>query len=119
MTSLTTTVLSMSCSLLFRKSTVSMMTSYLLIIVLFAVPPAAQILTQLLLRDASATARISQLTFTSPFSASFSLPLSVGDTALPGNWAVFVGFLAFYTMVNATLLWSMLLLFNVRWRVRA
>lgn len=65
--------------------------------------------------------RIGQLTFTSPFSAAFSLPLSLGDptagTVIVGNWPVFFAFMIFYLLVNATLLWSILWLFNVRWRV--
>ena len=65
--------------------------------------------------------RIGRLTFTSPFSAAFCLPLSLGDptaaTVIVGNWPVFFALMIFYLLVNATLLWSILWLFNVRWRV--
>ncbi|MBN2473687.1 MAG: ABC transporter permease subunit [Pirellulales bacterium] len=121
LTSLTTTVLAMFCSVFFRKTTVSMMTSYLVIIVLFAVPIAVQVFGGLLQLDAVAMAWISNFTFTSPFSAADALPLTLGqlnDTpANPANWPVFFAFLAFYAMINTTLLWAMLWLFNVRWRV--
>jgi ABC-type transport system involved in multi-copper enzyme maturation permease subunit len=121
MTSLTTTVMALFCSLIFRKTTVAMMTSYLVVILLFAVPVAVDVFAGLLFPTADATRWIGQLTFTSPFSASFALPLTLGHVAdapvISANWPVFFGFLAFYAMVNATLLWSMLWLFNVRWRV--
>lgn len=206
LTSLTTTTLAMFCSLVFRRTSVAMMTAYLVIIVLFAVPVAVQWFAEMffparaalihtepageITRDAkfrltgpkgsctvevyagsslsavakrinansrstgvTATAEdnrlligstgvdprarfefellegafrtrlpaviwIRQLTFSSPFSASFSLPLSPGDPPRGANWPVFFGFLGLYVMANATLLSSMLWLFNVRWRVR-
>ncbi|NQU19803.1 MAG: ABC transporter permease subunit [Candidatus Nealsonbacteria bacterium] len=69
------------------------------------------------------TVRLGQLTFTSPFSAAFSLPLTLNkqgeEVPIVGNWPVSIGFLAFYLAVNAALLGSMLWLFNVRWRVRS
>jgi len=119
--SLTTTVLAMFTSVIFRKTTVSMMTAYLVIMLLFAVPVAVEVFGMLLRLDSMTMAAIGQLTFTSPFSASFALPLTLGQLgdapANPGNWPVFYAFLAFYAMINTTLLWSMLWLFNVRWRV--
>jgi hypothetical protein len=67
------------------------------------------------------------LTFTSPFAASFSLPLrlpqasqTVGAAAGPAivaNWPVFCGYLAFYVLLNLAILGSILWLFNKRWRV--
>ena len=120
LTSLTTTVLATFCSVICRKTTVSMMTAYLVIIALFAVPPAVLALAELLFPNALATAWVRQLTFTSPFSAAFALPLSVGDQAKPAieaNWPVFYTFMAFYMAVNAGLLRSIVWLFNVRWRV--
>ena len=215
LSSLTTTTLAMFCSVVFRKTSVALMTAYLVLIVLFAVPipvkifagqffpaPAAAIHTTPNGRIAHAatlqlsgmagsfdvdlqrgeslqqvkkringrgqyrgvkaevdpvngkelwlsgvkgddpargfriavlagrfdvrvppTVRIGQCTFTSPFSASFSLPLTLSkqgeDVPIVGNWPVFGSFVAFYLAVNAALLGSMLWLFNVRWRVRS
>jgi ABC-type transport system involved in multi-copper enzyme maturation permease subunit len=115
LTSLTTTVLALFCSVIFRKTTISMMTSYLVIIFLFAVPVAVEMFARLIGRS---TAWIGRLTFTSPFSTSFALPLNVSDTPVFANWPVFFAFLVFYALVNAALLWSMLWLFDVRWRVK-
>ena len=65
---------------------------------------------------------IRPFTFTSPFAAAFSLPLSLDNPAemtTAANWPVFFNFLAFYAMINASLVWCMLWLFKVRWRVRS
>jgi hypothetical protein len=74
--------------------------------------------------------QIERCTFTSPFAASFSLPLGLGrqpgersngNEAKPvrfANWPVVGGFFVFYILVDAGLLASMLWLFNARWRVR-
>jgi hypothetical protein len=74
-----------------------------------------------------ATAWIHRLTFTSPFSASFSLPLRLAQASQPAgsppvppmdaNWPVFCGYLAFYVVLNVAILGSILWLFNKRWRV--
>jgi ABC-type transport system involved in multi-copper enzyme maturation permease subunit len=123
LTSLTTTMLALFCSVIFRKTSVSMMTSYLVVMVLFALPLAVSLLARLLFRDAPATLWIGQLTFTSPFAAAFSLPLSLGrfgeNVPILANWPVVGGFFTFYVLLNASLLCSMLWLFNVRWRVSA
>ncbi len=121
LTGLTTTVLATFCSVIFRKTTVSMMTSYLVLMLLFAVPPAVEVFARIINREWMAATRIGQLTFTSPFSASFALPLTLGrlseTSTIGANWPVFFAFLIFYVLVNATLLWSILWLFKVRWRV--
>jgi ABC-type transport system involved in multi-copper enzyme maturation permease subunit len=122
LTSLTTTTLGLFCSLIFRKTTTSMMTAYLVIMLLFAVPLAVLSLARTFFLDAPATAWIGQLTFTSPFAAAFNLPLTFGavgaSVPIVGNWPVFWGFMACYALVDLALLSSMLWLFDVRWRVR-
>ncbi|MHC4180540.1 MAG: ABC transporter permease subunit [Planctomycetota bacterium] len=118
LTSLTTTTLAMFCSVLFRKTSVALMTAYLVIMLLFAVPVAVNWFARFFFPDAPATEAIGHLTLTSPFAASFSLPLNIGDAPPNERWSVFFGFLTFYVTANLSLLWSMLWLFNVRWRVR-
>lgn len=121
LTGVTTTVLATFCSVVFRKTSVSMMTSYLAVIVLFAFPPAVETFALMIDRTSAAAAWIGQLTFTSPFSAAFALPLTLSDPVAPpviaANWTVFLAFLIFYLLINVTLLWSILWLFKVRWRV--
>jgi len=223
MTCLTTTTLAMFCSVVFRKTSISMMTVYLILIVLFTVPVVIKVLSDLLfpapaqlihtaatdalgrparllltgptgvsaeldlaagepLRrvaerinnpprvgtrpgqslnvtaavdgnnlligtdlDLPVTLRVLQgefptriptgawitrFGFTSPFAASFSLPLNV-STPAPGtqpaqqqvskatHWPVYTApaFLGFYALVDLSLIWIILRLFNVRWRV--
>ena len=120
--SLTTTVLAMFCSLLFRKTSTAMMTSYLVVMLLFVAPLAVDFLANTLFPGTTATHWVTQFTFTSPFAAAGSLPLTLGRIteapAVEGNLPVFVACLVFYTMLNIALLASMLWLFNMRWRVR-
>ncbi len=70
---------------------------------------------------APAAVWVRRWTFTSPFSASFALPLVLGETqgppAIEANWPVFAAFVALYVLVNLALLGLMTWLFNVRWRV--
>jgi len=118
LSSLTTTVLAMFCSVIFRKTSVAMMTTYLVLMVLYAVPLAAKFFAVTVLGQQAVVATIDQYTFTSPFAAAYALPLTLSENTLRANWPVFFGYLAFTVMVNLTLLWAMLWLFNVRWRVR-
>jgi len=122
--SLTTTTIALFCSVFFRKTTTAMMTAYVVILGLFAVPLVMQSLAMFLLRRGDPTiALVENLTFTSPFAASFALPLSLGGlekvTPIAGNLPVFFGFLAFYVLLNGALLSTIIWLFNRRWRVRS
>jgi ABC-type transport system involved in multi-copper enzyme maturation permease subunit len=120
LSSLTTGTLAMFCSVVFRKTSVSMMTAYLAIILLFALPLAVNLLAQMFFPFAPATQWINQFTFTSPFAAAFNLPLTLGNLEAPaifGNWAVALGYFTFYLVLDAGLIGGMLWLFNMRWRV--
>ena len=75
LSSLTTTVMALFCSVIFRKTSVSMMTTYVVILPLYGLPLAVEWFARLLFPLSPATAGIHHLTFTSPFAASFSLPL--------------------------------------------
>ncbi|MEN6449324.1 MAG: ABC transporter permease, partial [Thermoguttaceae bacterium] len=118
---LTTTMLPIFCSVIFRRTSVSMMTSYLAVVVLFAFPVAAEWLARLLFPLSPLTAFVHRMTFTSPFSACFSLPLGLAKAGDPSaapmvaaNWPVFCGFLAFYLVLNVVILGAILWLFNKR-----
>ncbi|HYW81304.1 MAG TPA: ABC transporter permease subunit [Thermoguttaceae bacterium] len=119
LTCLTTSTMAMFCSVIFRKTSVAMMTTYLAIIVLFAVPLAVDLFAQMFFGDATATLWIHQFTFTSPFAAAGALPLSLGEIPRLANWPVFFAFLGFYAAIDLTLLCLILWLFKVRWRVRS
>ena len=70
---------------------------------------------------APAAVWVRRWTFTSPFSAAFALPLTLGQQreapAIAANWPVFVAHLILYVLADAALLGGMIWLFNVRWRV--
>jgi len=218
-TSLTTTTLAMFCSVIFRKTSISMMTVYLALLVLFAAPVVAKVLADLLFpapavlihegrsgriaaaaqirltgprgigaeidvaegeplervaeringrnsnlntslevraaadanrlligtdfspvrvdvlkgtfaTQAPAGVWVTRLGFVSPFAAAFSLPLHLPanpDSAQPPRaqgsggqgwpWHTALAFLALYLALDLVLIWIILRLFNVRWRV--
>jgi ABC-type transport system involved in multi-copper enzyme maturation permease subunit len=119
LTSLTTTVLAVFCSVLFRTSTTSLMTAYLLVILLFLAPLAIEFFAVTFFPDAPATAWIGRFTFTSPMAAAFALPLSLSESnpVIAGNVALFRDFLLLYGLANLAVLWAMIWLFKQRWRV--
>jgi ABC-type transport system involved in multi-copper enzyme maturation permease subunit len=118
--SITTSLIGLGCSVVFRKTSVSMMTAYLVIILLFAVPPAVQLFAQLFFPEAAGTGGIEQWAFTSPFSAVFSLPLTLPGAeravAAAGQGEIVAAFFAFYLTVDAALLLAMVALFRRRGR---
>ena len=120
-TSLTTTILVLVCSILFRRTSVSMMTSYLIVILLFALPVAVKLFADLFYPHAQATIELRQFLFVSPFAATFSLPLMLnGDTVMhAGGWWRWTApaFLIFYSLLGLSMVGLMLRLFNRRWRV--
>jgi hypothetical protein len=126
-TCLTTTTLAMFCSVLFRKTSVSMMTSYLVVVVLFAAPVAVKLFGDVFFPRSEVTQEISRFFFTSPFAAAFSLPLNLeaaregaNRTVAQGTewWSMTcVAFLVFYVWLDALLLWLITRLFHMRWRL--
>lgn len=117
-TCLTTCTLALFCSVMFRRTFVSLAVCYIAIVILFAVPVAVNFFTQTFYtEDPVVRAAVETLTFTSPFSAAFSTPLVIEGTNYGTQFPVYVYFMAFYTAVNTLLLASMLWLFQRRWRV--
>jgi hypothetical protein len=135
-TCLTTAMLALFCSVLFRKTSHAMMTTYLVIIVMFCTPLAVSYFARTVVRYDDRTAkelqqtmqRIDSASFTSPFAAAFAVPLDMGlatdnrpaaaaAEAAIGNWRLFFGHVAFSLGLNALLLLVMMWLFNTRWRV--
>jgi len=118
-TCLTTAMTALFCSTLFRRSATSLMATYLVIIVLFLAPVAAQIFISTFLTNGSATDWVRWTGFCSPFAAVFNLPLDVSDVtpATPVAVSIFWGFLGFALIYNLALLLGMIWLFQGRWRV--
>jgi ABC-type transport system involved in multi-copper enzyme maturation permease subunit len=122
-TCLTTTTLAMFCSVLFRRTSMSMMTAYVLVIALFVAPVAVKLFSQLISVDPATAGWIDRALCTSPFAAAFSLPLSLGGLEgaptkpVLGTTSTVWAFLAFYLGLDALLLGAILWLFRLRWRV--
>ncbi|MHB8861937.1 MAG: ABC transporter permease subunit, partial [Pirellulaceae bacterium] len=124
LTCLTTAVLALFCSVVFRKTSTSLMTTYLVIILLFCAPLATNFLahtfyggpsdSQGLLVDRCLQAAA----VTSPFVAAFSVPLEIDRRReeIP-NWRDFAAYVLFTLLANALLMVLMIRLFNMRWRV--
>ena len=136
LTVLTTTTLGMFCSVLFSRTGVSMMATYAILLLLYAVPVAAWIfamefspsmraivLGQIATGWSSPFTWLQWSTATSPLAAAFSLPLTLGDVQNHAPGAGFwwqhaaSAFIAFYVLLDAFLLGTMLWLFHRRWRV--
>jgi len=119
LTCLTTAMTALFCSTLFHKSATSLMATYLVTVVLFLMPVAAQSFVHVFLEGSSATDWIHWFGFCSPFAAVFNLPLAVSDIAevAPVMVKIFWGFLGFSLVYNVVLLLGMIWLFQARWRV--
>ena len=122
MTCLTTATIAMFSSVLFRKTSVSLMTSYAILIVLFCMPLAANFFAETFFSGSTAVEWTSMAQILSPFGAAHSVPLTE-DPLGPdlggktGSWSIFIGYLGFSTGLVTLLSITMVWLFNVRWRV--
>ena len=116
---LTTAILALFCSVVFKKTVTSLMVTYVLLVVLFFLPPASAMFAKNFL-DEKSTRTVMATGVTSPFSAVFALPLDVGaPDELPheGQPWIFYGHVVFTLLANLGLLGTMMWLFRTRWRV--
>ena len=118
-TCLTTATIALYCSVWFRKTSVSLMSSYLVIVTLYTAPLALRFFTETFLRGTAVADFMAKAAFISPFAAAFGLPIDMGagEKQAPPDWQMFLSFLAFYGLLIGGLLRSMAWLFNTRWRV--
>jgi ABC-type transport system involved in multi-copper enzyme maturation permease subunit len=120
LTAVTTAITALFCSAVFRKSSTSLMCSYLVLATLFLAPVAARVFTETFLAGSRASTAVTILESTSPFAAAFNLPLSLDDrstNAATVDVRIFFGFVLFTIIYNSALLAGMMQLFRVRWRV--
>jgi len=114
----TTTSVALFCSVLFRKTSTSLMMTYLALVTLFTLPLAATYFAGTFFADATLTRLIEQASFTSPFRAAFSLPIDVmaSHSSVEPDWWFLGSFVAFYLALDGALLAGMAWLFKRRWR---
>jgi ABC-type transport system involved in multi-copper enzyme maturation permease subunit len=142
MTCVTTATLALFCSVIFHKTSISMLITYGVMIVLFCAPPAVTIFAKSILpgsvelREGQVVVKRSLLAnsldyagITSPFMAAFAVPLNPdpmmgpNPAAVPrpiashGRWRMWAAFLAWSVGLNVALLVGMIRLFHTRWRV--
>jgi ABC-type transport system involved in multi-copper enzyme maturation permease subunit len=137
LTALTTTALAMFCSVVCSRTSVSLMTTYLVLLLLYAAPVATWVFAQEFSPAIGQSLAAGEITggwssphawlhcwtSTSPLSAAFSLPLTCGEAQNQapgaGRWWAHAGtaFIAFYVLVDGFLLGAVLWLFHRRWRV--
>ncbi|WP_425618435.1 ABC transporter permease [Anatilimnocola sp. NA78] len=127
LTCLTTAMIALFCSVLFRTTSMSLMTTYLVIILLFCAPLAVNFFAQTFFQDHPNTPWVAQMGFTSPFAASFAVPLDIQDSTSnaaselqqQGNWPLYALYVGSTLGINGLLLLVMMWLFSTRWRVAA
>jgi len=134
LTCLTTAIVALFCSVLFKKTSTSLMTTYLVIGTLFCVPVLFGVFTRTFLPDAPAAQWVDRLGFTSPFAATLALPIKTDDAKdvpapidrrrnvakeakTSADWRLFFSYCLFTISGNAFLLATIIWLFNTRWRV--
>jgi ABC-type transport system involved in multi-copper enzyme maturation permease subunit len=129
LTCVTTAMTGLFCSTLFRKSTTSLMSTYVIIGTMFLAPIAAAAFIQTFARGSTAASVIPWFQSLSPFSAAFNLPLTVGKALSdptnvtaqaamrPVNVWIFWRYLAFAALYNLALLVAIIQLFRLRWRI--
>jgi len=121
-TCVTTATLALFSSVVFRKTSTSLMTSYLVILVLFCAPLAVNFFVVEFFPTHHARLYVDWIGATSPFAATFAVPLDMAlvpkpGVEVPGNWLLVAAYFALTALLNGSLLLSMMWLFNVRWRV--
>ena len=130
LTCATTATIALTCSILFRKTSTSLMTTYVVILVLFCAPLAITVFAKTFVADPSGSLQEIHLTgVTSPFAAAFSVPLqddsfSMGNSGsrtpnryFPESWAMWGAYVLTTVALNSLLSFLMVWLFHSRWRV--
>ncbi|QEG39851.1 ABC transporter permease [Roseimaritima ulvae] len=119
MTCVTNSVVAMFCSVFARKTSISLMSTYSILLVIYAAPVALTLLFQILDFQESTVAWAQWLGIASPFNAAFAMPLDAQLTTektLPanvGNLALVVGYFVASVVANV------LLMLGIVWRLAA
>lgn len=121
----TTATTALFCSTIFQKTATSLISTYMIIVVMFMAPVAVKFFAQTFYQGTSQADVASKVGVLSPFSAAFSLPLNVEDETRPGatpplvtsDLRVFFGYVGWAVVYNCVLVLLMTRLFQVRWRV--
>jgi len=130
----TTAILALFCSVLFRKTSTSLMTTYAVIISLFFTPLAVNFFAETFFVDAPVTPWTRAMGAISPFSAALSIPMVDSDFfgdgvseveegpqwfgfGRSGTWRIFAAYVSVTVLLNGAIMTAMILLFRSRWLV--
>jgi ABC-type transport system involved in multi-copper enzyme maturation permease subunit len=126
LTCVITAVTALFCSTIFQKSATSLISTYLVIVVMFMGPVAVKFFAETFFKGTTQAVVADKIGVISPFSATFSLPLNIaeddmramGTTPAPeSDLRVFFGFVGWTILYCTVLILAMTQLFQVRWRV--
>jgi len=123
LTCLTTAMIALFCSVVFRTTSASLMTTYVIIILLYCAPLAINYFALTFFNDHPNTQTIAWLGVASPFAAAHAIPLDISlgtdntPTDFTGNWPLYALHVIFTLGLNCALLLVMMWQFSTRWRV--
>ncbi|MEM1067633.1 MAG: ABC transporter permease [Planctomycetota bacterium] len=108
MVCLVNAVIALTCSLFTKKTSIALLSTYVVLLMLYVVPPTLSSLSTILEFTPTVAERIEWMGVTSPFSALFSIPLDQNlkrvfdeKPANVGNIAIVIGYFVFSTLVIA------------------
>jgi hypothetical protein len=118
----TTAITALFCSTIFQKSATSLISTYMIIIVLFLGPVAVRFFADTFFHGTHGAALAEKSGILSPFAATFALPLNIEQDGTnkvmsTPEVGVFFGYLGWSILYNGALLLAMMRMFEVRWRV--
>ena len=121
----TTSLTALFCSTLFSRTTTSLISSYLIIIALFAAPLAGGYFAKTFFGGTAGARIVDGLGVLSPFTTAFVLPLNIQEAGQAAshtgfnreNLSLFFGHVVWSIIYNGLLLVVTTRLFQVRWRV--
>lgn len=120
---LTTALTALFCSTVFRKTSSSLITTYVVILTIFVVPLSARYFSETFYQDTAGAEVVRVASSISPFAATFALPLDIESDSdknaaqAIGDINIFYGYLGWTMLYNAALLLLIMWLFHARWRV--
>jgi ABC-type transport system involved in multi-copper enzyme maturation permease subunit len=126
LTCVITAVTALFCSTIFQKSATSLISTYLVIVVMFMGPVAVKFFSETFFKGTAQAAVAEKVGVISPFSAAFSLPLNIAEDdarsmarvpTADSDLRVFFGFVGWTILYCTVLILAMTQLFQVRWRV--
>lgn len=116
---LTTALVALFCSVVFRKTAHSLLASYLIILMIYALPLSATFFATRFFPDSPGTARVTQCAVLSPLSAVFEVPLKAEfePESRSGNWTFVRRHAVAAVALDAVLFGLIVWMFRRRWRV--